>query len=146
MSATGSPPSELSRSSTGLLDAARAAATLAVELCAVLLAVILFAFFLAAVGAAPGEVFVDMFRGAFGSSFSVQSSLSRAAPLLLTALCTALPARLGMVVIGNEGALLLGGLAAAATAMAWQRRISQHILIPPIAPTSFRRSSAGTSS
>src|SRR5207253_3080336 len=56
--------------------------------------------------------------GAFGSWFSLQSSLLRAAPLMLTALCTAIPARLGLVVIGGEGALVLGGLAAACAALA----------------------------
>jgi simple sugar transport system permease protein len=54
-----------------------------------------------------------MYRGAFGSWFSFQNTLVRAAPLMLTALCTALPARLGLVIIGGEGALVLGGLAAA---------------------------------
>src|SRR6185295_8354246 len=43
-------------------------------------------------------------------------SLQRAAPLMLTGLCTALPARLGLVVIGGEGALYVGGVAAAAVA------------------------------
>ncbi len=51
----------------------------------------------------------------------MQTSLStRAAPLLLTALCVAVPARLGLVVIGGEGALVLGGVAAAAMAMPLQ--------------------------
>jgi simple sugar transport system permease protein len=49
---------------------------------------------------------------------------------MLTALCTALPARLGMVVIGNEGALLLGGLAAAATAMVLPEGTSPGIVLP----------------
>ena len=35
----------------------------------------------------------------------------RAAPLILTALCVAIPARLGLVMIGGEGALVLGGFA-----------------------------------
>ena len=52
-----------------------------------------------------------MYRGAFGTWFSFQNTLQRAAPLMLTALCTALPARLGLIVIGGEGALVLGGLA-----------------------------------
>jgi simple sugar transport system permease protein len=39
--------------------------------------------------------------------------LLRASPLMLTALCVALPAQVGLVVIGGEGALALGGLAAA---------------------------------
>ena len=51
-----------------------------------------------------------MYRGSFGTWFSFQNTLQRAAPLMLTALCTALPARLGLVVIGGEGALVLGGL------------------------------------
>lgn len=93
------------------------AATLGVELAALLVATLLFGVFLSVVGAAPLAVFGDMYTGAFGSAFAAQDSLARAAPLMLTALCTALPARLGMVVIGNEGALLLGGLAAAAAAM-----------------------------
>jgi simple sugar transport system permease protein len=58
-----------------------------------------------------------MYTGGFGSWFSVQNALSRAAPLLMTALCVALPARLGLIVIGAEGAVVLGGLAAAALAL-----------------------------
>ena len=52
--------------------------------------------------------------GGFGSRRAWMNTLSKAAPLILTALCTALPARLGLIIIGNEGALVLGGLAAAA--------------------------------
>ena len=44
-----------------------------------------------------------MYQGAFGTWFSWQNTLTRAAPLILTALCTALPAQLGMVIIGGEG-------------------------------------------
>lgn len=62
----------------------------------------------------PLEAFALMYQGAFGSWFSFQNTLTRAAPLILTALCTALPARLGLVIIGNEGALVVGGVAAAA--------------------------------
>src|SRR5882672_11275662 len=62
----------------------------------------------------PLEAFALMYQGAFGSWFSWQNTLTRAAPLILTALCTALPARLGLVLIGNEGALVVGGVAAAA--------------------------------
>ena len=54
-------------------------------------------------------VYYEMYRGAFGTWFSVQNTLQRAAPLMLTALCVALPARLGLIVIGAEGALVLGG-------------------------------------
>ena len=81
---------------------------LGVQLGAFVVALALFGLFLSLVGAPPLSVFSDMLSGAFGSAFSVQNSLTRAAPLMLTALCTALPARLGLVIIGNEGALLVG--------------------------------------
>ena len=55
--------------------------------------------------------------GAFGSWFSWQNTLLRASPLLLTALCTALPAQMGLVIIGGEGAFVLGGLAAMAAGL-----------------------------
>jgi simple sugar transport system permease protein len=76
-------------------------------------ALTLFGVFVALAGAPPLEVYHQMYRGAFGSWFSVQNTLQRAAPLMLTALCTALPARLGLVIIGGEGAVVLGGLAGA---------------------------------
>src|SRR5260221_9991793 len=65
----------------------------------------------------PLEAFALMYQGAFGSWFSWQNTLTRAAPLILTALCTALPARLGLIIIGNEGALVVGGVAAAAAGL-----------------------------
>lgn len=95
--------------------AAESAAPTAVAL-AVTAAV--FAVFLLAAGANPIEVYGLIWTGAFGSWFSVQNTLLRAAPLLLVALCTALPARLGLVVIGGEGAIVFGGLAAAVVGVA----------------------------
>ena len=61
----------------------------------------------------PLQVWALLFAGAFGDAFSWQNTLQRAAPLMLTALCVALPARAGLTVIGGEGALVLGGLACA---------------------------------
>ncbi len=66
----------------------------------------------------PLEAYELMYQGAFGSWFSWQNTLTRAAPLILTALCTALPARMGLMIIGNEGALVVGGVAAAAAGIA----------------------------
>src|SRR6266851_10347979 len=68
----------------------------------------------------PLEAFALMYQGAFASWFSWQNTLIRAAPLILTALCTALPAQLGMVIIGGEGALLIGALAATSVALVMQ--------------------------
>jgi ABC-type uncharacterized transport system permease subunit len=80
--------------------------------------VVLFGAFVALAGHNPLDVYSQMYRGAFGTWFSFQNSLLRAAPLMLTGLCTALPARLGLMIIGGEGALVVGGMAAAASAAA----------------------------
>ncbi len=83
---------------------------------AVALALLLFGGFVSFSGVNPVDVWVTLFKGAFGDWFSWQNTLQRAAPLMLTALCVAIPARAGLVVIGGEGALVLGGLACAALA------------------------------
>ncbi len=75
------------------------------------------AFFSLAVGLAgfnPLPVWSLIARGGFGDAFAWQNTLQRAAPLLLTGLAVALPAQAGRVIIGAEGALVLGGLAASA--------------------------------
>ena len=77
-------------------------------------ALLLFGVFVWFAGVNPLEVWFLLFKGAFGDWFSWQNTLQRAAPLMLTALCVAIPARAGLVVIGGEGALVLGGLACAA--------------------------------
>jgi ABC-type uncharacterized transport system permease subunit len=94
------------------------AETLTLRSGAVLAALLLFGGFVAVDGANPLEVFYQMYRGSFGSTFSFQNTLLRAAPLMLTALCTALPGKLGLVIIGGEGAAVAGGLAAAVTGLA----------------------------
>ena len=76
-------------------------------------ALLLFGVFIWAGGKSPVEAWSLLFKGAFGDWFSWQNSLQRAAPLMLTALCVAIPARAGLTVIGGEGALVLGGLACA---------------------------------
>ena len=81
-------------------------------------ALALFGVFVALFGKNPLDLYFYMYQGAFGTWFSWQNTLTRAAPLILTALCTALPAQLGMVIIGGEGALLMGALAATSAALA----------------------------
>ena len=83
-------------------------------------ALVVFGIFVALFGKNPFQLYFYMYYGAFGTSFSWQNTLTRAAPLILTALCTALPAQLGMVIIGGEGALLIGALSATSIALAMQ--------------------------
>lgn len=91
---------------------------LLISLAALAATLLLFGVFLALDGLNPLDVYEEMFRGAFGTWFSFQNTLQRSAPLMLTALCTALPAQLGLVVIGGEGALVVGGVAAAVAGLA----------------------------
>lgn len=85
---------------------------------AILVGLILFGIFCAAAGANPFAVYGSIWKSAFGKWSTFQNTLIRAAPLMLSALCTALPARLGLVIIGNEGALVMGGLAAVSIGLA----------------------------
>ena len=96
--------------STRTTDTLEAIALPVMAMCGALL---LFGIFIWAGGKNPIEAWGLLFKGAFGDWFSWQNSLQRAAPLMLTALCVAIPARAGLVVIGGEGALVLGGLACA---------------------------------
>src|SRR5215831_10883409 len=86
--------------------------SLLLSLIAVSVAALLFGAFLALHGHDPLVVYRTLYLGAFGTRFSVETTLTQAAPLLLTALCTLIPARVGLLVIGAEGAVVLGGIGA----------------------------------
>ena len=83
---------------------------------ALVVSLALFGLFVACSGVNPLDVYYWMGRGAFGNSYAWRNTLIHAAPLLLTALCVAIPARVGMMIIGGEGCVLLGGLFAALAA------------------------------
>lgn len=106
--------------------------TWAISLGALAVSFVLIAIFISSTGNSPWEVFHSMYRGAFGSWFSWQNTLVRAAPLMLTALCTALPARVGLIVIGGEGAVVLGGLMAAVTGITLQQMPAYFVLFAMI--------------
>ncbi|MEH6725991.1 MAG: hypothetical protein V7703_07505, partial [Hyphomicrobiales bacterium] len=84
---------------------------------ALLAGLVAFSIFLLFVGKSPIDFYALVYKAGFGSAFSWNNTLSRTAPLLLAALCVAIPARLGLVVIGGEGAIVLGGVAAGAFGM-----------------------------
>jgi ABC-type uncharacterized transport system permease subunit len=88
-----------------------------ITLFALLVSAFLFSLFLLAIGKSPIEFFALVERGGFGTAFSIQNTLQRAAPLILTALAVAIPARIGLIMIGGEGALVLGGFVSAAIAI-----------------------------
>src|ERR1700756_2026470 len=88
-----------------------------IPLFALVVSGLLFSLFLLALGKSPAQFFELVERGGFGTAFSIQNTLQRSAPLILTALAVAVPARIGLVMIGGEGALVLGGFAAAVIAI-----------------------------
>ena len=88
-----------------------------IPLGALVVSLLLFGVFVAFAGVNPLDVYSYMVLGSFGTWFSVQNTLTLASPLILTALCTALPAQAGLMVIGGEGAFVIGGLAAIAAGL-----------------------------
>src|SRR5882672_2779626 len=114
-------------------EAARAAARFS-AISAVALAV--FAAILLAAGKDPLNACAATFRHSFASAYGFSELLVRMTPLLLAAVAVALPARLGLINVGGEGQLYMGGWAAAGGALmlpglpAW-------ILLPLVVVTGF---------
>ena len=96
---------------------------IAIPLFAIFVSAIVFSFFLLIIGKSPLEFFELVERGGFGTAFSIQNTLQRASPLILTALAVAIPARIGLVMIGGEGALVMGGFTSAAVALPMLERV-----------------------
>lgn len=102
----------------------------AIPVFALLMAALLFALFLLGIGKSPVEFIDYVWRGGFGTAFSFQNTLQRSSPLILTALAVAIPARIGLIMIGGEGALVLGGFAAAAVAVPMVGVVPPIVVIP----------------
>ena len=88
-----------------------------IPLLAIVVAAAIFAVFLLAIGKSPVDFIAYVWRGGFGTAFSLENTLQRSSPLIMTALAVAIPARIGLIMIGGEGALVIGGFAAAALAI-----------------------------
>ncbi len=88
-----------------------------IPLLAIAVAAAIFAVFLLAIGKSPVDFIAYVWRGGFGTAFSLENTLQRSSPLIMTALAVAIPARIGLIMIGGEGALVIGGFAAAALAI-----------------------------
>jgi ABC-type uncharacterized transport system permease subunit len=91
--------------------------SIAIPIGAILVSLAAFGAFCALAGANPFAVCASIYKAAFGSWYSFQNTLVRAAPLMLCSLGTAIPFQLGLVMIGSEGALIIGGLCATIAAL-----------------------------
>ncbi len=92
-----------------------AAAALSFLVCGLLVAVS---------GHNPLSAFAAMLRGALGSPHQIGFSLNRATPYLLAGAGVALCFRAGVINIGAEGQIALGGVGAAAVTLHWPHALS----------------------
>ncbi|MCK9909386.1 hypothetical protein MXD81_09610, partial [Microbacteriaceae bacterium K1510] len=68
-------------------------------------------------GAPVWDAYAAMWKGAFGSFYFFTSTLARATPIILVGLGITLAFRAGFFNMGAEGQMVLGGVAAALTAV-----------------------------
>jgi simple sugar transport system permease protein len=84
---------------------------------ALVVALIGFAVVLVLQGRNPVDAYVNMFSVTLGTAFGRSEVIVKAIPLMLCALAVALPARVGLVNVGGEGQLYLGGWLASGVAL-----------------------------
>jgi simple sugar transport system permease protein len=80
---------------------------------AILMAFLIASFLISYAGANPLLAFASMFRGAFGTVRAFTETLVIATPLLLAGLGLLIAYRTGMISIGAQGQMIIGGLFAA---------------------------------
>jgi general nucleoside transport system permease protein len=98
-------------------------------LIAVPLALLVGAGMLLVLGVNPWEAYGAMVQGAFGNISGFTQTLVKATPLLLVGLGVTIAFRGGVINIGGEGQILVGGLAATALAVGFPT-VSGWILLP----------------
>ena len=87
---------------------------------AVLLALLIGAVMIAVMGASPADAYKALWNGAFGTKNTVADTMIKATPLLLVGLGTCIAFRGGVINIGGEGQMVVGGLAAVATGLEYK--------------------------
>jgi general nucleoside transport system permease protein len=101
-----------------------------------LIALGVFATLLAAAGKDPLRAYVDTLAYVFGNVYGFSELLVRMIPLLLTATAAALPARIGLINVGAEGQLYMGGWLATAGALAFDDQPA-FVLLPVLTMLGF---------
>ncbi|MGD9793087.1 MAG: ABC transporter permease [Acidimicrobiia bacterium] len=88
------------------------------SLMAVLAAFVLFAVFILVKGVNPLTAYHDMFTATLTEPTALGDIAIRATPIVLAALAVTVPARAGLINVGGEGQLMMGGLGAMAVSLA----------------------------
>lgn len=86
---------------------------MAISITAVVLALLISCWLILLLGLSPVDAMKALIQGAFGSITGMGEIIVKMIPLLLTALSYSIAARSGLVNIGAEGQLIMGGWAAA---------------------------------
>ena len=73
--------------------------------------------FMAITGVNPVQGYASMFTGSFGSGIGIANTIVRAVPLVGMALAISVAFRAGIINLGGEGQMILGGLAAGLVAL-----------------------------
>ena len=82
-----------------------------VPLLSILLAFLIGGIIMAALGADPFQSVKFLFQGAFGSKAGIGTTLTKATPLMFTALCACFAYKCGVFNLGGEGQFLMGSIA-----------------------------------
>src|SRR6195952_4481635 len=94
----------------------------------VIFVLVAMAFFLA-IGKPPLRTLADMVLFAVGDSYSLSETLVKTGPILLCALATIVPARLGLVSVGADGQLFVGAIFGTAVVLSF-RTAPAAVLLP----------------
>ena len=94
----------------GLSPRQRRGLAYSIPVLAVVAALLFGAVMLVLLGANPIEAYVEMFKGAFGSGDALIATVLKATPLLFVGIGIVIAFRAGVINIGAEGQMVLGGL------------------------------------
>jgi len=108
------PPQEDSAAHSWFFDSGNAVARFGLAL---LVAAAIFSVFMLIKGVNPITAYGDMIHSTFRSPKQIGEILIRATPIMLAGLAVAIPARAGLINVGGEGQLIVGGIAAAGVAL-----------------------------
>ncbi|MEL7610199.1 MAG: ABC transporter permease [Bacillota bacterium] len=104
-----------------------------IQIVAIVAALLLVALLLFALGLDVPEAFGALLAGSFGSASAIGETIVKMTPLIFTGLSFALASRCGLINIGGEGQLYVGGLCATVVGLYLHLPAPLHILFAVLA-------------
>ena len=100
-----------------MISIRKALAAFIVPLISILLAILIGAIIMAVLGANPLVAMNALVMGAFGTKAGIGTTLTKATPLIFTALCACFAYKCGVFNLGGEGQFIMGSIAACYVAL-----------------------------